>query len=98
LIDVSVGYVEVTLTGDWLLNRDPEEAVEDQELTMDDVFGDEEDNYPEYVRIPLEDRKSRYFQKRTSRDMLTDSTLPLALQMPFLRWMKLRMLCVRVTP
>ncbi|KAJ5380951.1 uncharacterized protein N7496_003379 [Penicillium cataractarum] len=65
LIDVSVEYAGVTPCGEWLLDRDPEEDEdEDEELTMDDIFGDEEQTYPEYVRIPLEDCKSSYFRTR----------------------------------
>lgn len=92
LVDVSVEYAGVTPSGEWLFDRDPEEEEEDEEQTMDDIFGDEEHNYPEYVRIPLEDRKSRYFRTRIIAghvDRLYASAGRAALQMPKLRWMKL---------
>jgi hypothetical protein len=93
LIEVSVEYMEITPSGEWLLDRDPGETPEDSTDDFDATFGDEEDSYPEYVRIPLQDRKSKFFRTRIIAghvDRLYASAGRAALRMPKLRWMMLQ--------
>jgi hypothetical protein len=92
LTDVSVEYPQVTPSGDWLCQREPGEAVDDDRDDAYDSFGDDENDYPEYVRIPLEDRKRTYFRTRIIAgyvDKFYLSAGRAALRMPKLRRMRL---------
>jgi hypothetical protein len=92
LIKVSVEYPQVTPSGEWLCQREPGEAVDDDTDDAYDSFGVDENDYPEYVRIPLEDRKSTYFRTRIIAgyvDRFYLSAGRAALRMPKLRQMRL---------
>lgn len=92
LIDVFVEYPQVTPSGEWLCQREPGEIADDDTEDAYDSFGDDENDYPEYVRIPLEDRKRTYFRTRIIAgyvDKLYLSAGQAALRMPKLRQMRL---------
>lgn len=91
LIDVIVEYPQVTPSGEWLCQREPEEAVDDDTDGSYDYFLENENAYPEYVRLPLEDRKRNYFRTRIiagSVDRFYLSAGRAALRMPKLREMR----------
>jgi hypothetical protein len=54
-----VEYIEVSPSGQWLLERDPRETPESH---SEGELSDEEDNYPENFRVPIEDRKLKLFR------------------------------------
>lgn len=64
---VRVNYALVTPSGEWLLERDPEKTETTDEDTDDEYYEDrnnEEELYPESVRIPLEARRLRVFRNK----------------------------------
>lgn len=61
LTDVLVNHMGITPSGEWLLDRDPEESDFNDE--SDGGLSDE-DNLPEYVRIPMQDHTSKFFRTR----------------------------------
>jgi hypothetical protein len=61
LIDPSVEYTAVTPSGEWIFNWEPDEAEDDDTVDAYQSFEDDEDDYPEHLRILLEDSKRRYF-------------------------------------
>lgn len=70
-------YSPITPSGDWFFEREPGEAVDDDGDNAYDFFEDDENNYPEYVQIPLEDRKRTFSEQGSSRSMSTNYTLRL---------------------
>ncbi|CAG8910035.1 unnamed protein product [Penicillium egyptiacum] len=92
LINVSVEYPQITPSGEWLCQRERGEAVDDDTDNAYDSFEDDENDYPEYVRIPLEDRKRTIFRTRIIPDYVDKFYLSAgqaALRMPKLRQMRL---------
>jgi hypothetical protein len=92
MIDVSMEYSPITPSGEWFFEREPGETVDDDGDNAYDFFEDDENNYPEYVQIPLEDRKRTFFRTRIIAkhvDKLYISAGRAALRMPKSRRMKL---------
>lgn len=92
LIDVTVSYAPVTPCGKWLLERDPEMETLDNN-TDPKYYNAREEEYPESVRIPLEDRRSIYFRSKiiaSHADKFYISAAWAALRMPKLRHMVLQ--------
>jgi hypothetical protein len=89
LIDVSVEYIEVSPSGQWLFDRDPRDT---PDTHSEWESSDEEDVYPEHVRIPIEDRKQRYFRTMINAchaDRFYAAAGRAAYRMPKLREMKI---------
>lgn len=59
LIDVFVEYIEVPPSRQWLFERDPRET---PDYHSEGELSDEENSYPEHVRVPIEDRKHKLFR------------------------------------
>ncbi|KAJ5461020.1 uncharacterized protein N7458_002572 [Penicillium daleae] len=64
LRDVTVSYAPVTPSGKWLLERDPEKTDPTEDNTDPEYYDTREEQYPESVRIPPEDRRSIYFRSK----------------------------------
>lgn len=91
-----VNYAPVTPSGEWLLERDPEKTETTDEDTDDRYYEDrnnEEESYPESVRIPLEARRLRVFRNKviaSHANKFYISAARAALRMPQLRQMVLQ--------
>lgn len=93
LRDVTVSYAPVTPSGKWLLERDPEKTDPTEDNTDPEYYDTREEQYPESVRIPPEDRRSIYFRSKiiaSYADRFYISAAWAALQMPKLRRMVLQ--------
>lgn len=92
LRDVVVNYAPVTPSGEWLQERDPEDTDIDDN-TDPEYYNAREEEYPESVRIPLQDRRGIYFRSNliaSHANRFYTSAAWAALRMPELRQMVLQ--------
>jgi hypothetical protein len=92
LVDISVEYPPIRPSGEWLFDRGLKEHLDDDMESDYEPDSDHENDYPEHVRIPVEDRKLKFFRSKIIPrhfDRLYLAAGEAALRMPKLRQMKL---------